>query len=467
MPATKETIAKFVRAVGERRGLGWILPTLRYIRGVIRHHSIRRFRNTFEWCCLISLTKWRPLSLDSSITSGMFYLCTRTVEGEKWVLKIPRFDGAYSELLLKIIRNKDVWQRYQAQMLSLQTLDQLGRHFPEVSRVRPDGGYLSKFVEGHNLALLSIALRSGKSLSDDIEPNELMSALTTLLMRIERWLNNGHELFGDWALHNLVYSTSELRIFNVDLEGMCLYDSSFGESNPEFIKSELRSVRQLLQLRIDNNLDARSTLSVLTMLDYAASENGATYSGYRYVAGYHSFKLRGRKFRGQRECEERIKQVPFDFKGKNVLDIGCNAGGMLHHLANEIGYGIGLDFNLKLVNAANLICDLNNVNNLRFYAFNIDSENLGLIENFLMGRKIDICFLLSLLMWVKRPAEIMSFVGSVAQQLLLETNGTASQQRYQVKLASLHYETVELLDLESKDDPGMRARMLYLCSNPI
>lgn len=205
---------------------------------------------------------------------------------------------------------------------------------------------------------------------------------------------------------------------------------------------------------------------VLGLLNYAKT-SGKSYNGSLYGSAYHSLKLKEYYFRGQRECNLRLQKVPYDFSGKTVLDIGCNAGGMLHAIADKVEMGVGIDYDYRLVNAANAVRAINKTNNLSFYRFDLENEDIGLIKNFILdeNEKIDICFLLSVCMWIKNWKEVISFVASISNNLLFETNGTKEQQFEQIEELKKNYENIEVIEEESNDDPGQPNRMLLFCGN--
>jgi SAM-dependent methyltransferase len=207
---------------------------------------------------------------------------------------------------------------------------------------------------------------------------------------------------------------------------------------------------------------------VLGLLNYAKT-SGKTYNGSLYDSAYHSLELKGYYFRGQRECNLRLKKIPYDFKDKIVLDIGCNVGGMLHSLSDKIAMGIGIDYDYRLINAANAIKTINISNNLSFYMFDLENEELNLINNYILSnkRKVDICFLLSICMWIKNWREVVKFVSTISDNLLFETNGTENQQLEQIRELKKYYNNINLVEKVSNDDPGQPYRTLLLCNNSL
>jgi len=206
----------------------------------------------------------------------------------------------------------------------------------------------------------------------------------------------------------------------------------------------------------------RHAQQIVNLLNYAkASES--TYSGENFPAGYHSLDIGGLKLEGQRNPRERLGLVPFDFAGKSVLDIGCNQGGMLFALADKISYGVGIDYDRRLINAANRIRLHAGLGKLGFYVFDLENEDLNLIRDFVPDEKVDIVLLLAVCMWIKNWRQVIDFAVEVSRQMLFESNGSVEQQTEQVDYLRVKYRDVQLLSGQSLDDRSQKSRCLYLC----
>lgn len=206
-----------------------------------------------------------------------------------------------------------------------------------------------------------------------------------------------------------------------------------------------------------------NTRRVLNLLGYTTS-SGSDYRASEYPAGYHSIAIGGKRYAGQRSPNERLRKVPFDFKGKKVLDIGCNQGGMLFEIVGDIEYGVGIDYDSRMINAANRVRSYHKVTNIDFYVFDLEKENLGYIEDFLSSRHVDIVFLLSICMWIKNWTEVIDWACRVSNSMLFESNGSSQQQKEQEDYLMQCFEDVNMLSGTSDDDLVHRARKLYLCS---
>jgi SAM-dependent methyltransferase len=187
------------------------------------------------------------------------------------------------------------------------------------------------------------------------------------------------------------------------------------------------------------------------------------YRGQGFLVGYQTLELNGKLFRGQRECSERLKKVPYDFDGKVVVDLGCNCGGMLHALSKTIKKGYGFDVDPKCISAAQAINVLNHTANLEFFTFDLDRDELSLLPCFLLHEKADICFLLSVCIWLKKWRMVVKQAATLADVLLYEANGTAEQQEEQVNELRRYFNKISLISDESLDDPTHHERKLYLC----
>lgn len=204
-------------------------------------------------------------------------------------------------------------------------------------------------------------------------------------------------------------------------------------------------------------------IRVRNVLNYTKTSDKA-YNGGKYPAGYHSLHLGALELQGQREPMERIKLVPLDFTGLTVLDIGCNQGGMLYSLSSKLAHGIGIDFDSRLINAANKVKSHAKIDNLDFYVFNLENEDLNIIRDFLPVARVDVVFLLAVCMWIENWKEVIQFAKSISTNMLFETNGKPEQQMEQVSYLQSLYGSVQLLSEQSNEDELQRNRKLYLCS---
>ena len=102
---------------------------------------------------------------------------------------------------------------------------QINNHIVKGFDLESNGSYKSEYVEGYRLDLLSIIINKFPSLNliSNLELQKIIQQCETLVEALEN-ADSHHELCGDWALHNLVYSLNDGLIYNIDLEGFVTYD---------------------------------------------------------------------------------------------------------------------------------------------------------------------------------------------------------------------------------------------------
>ncbi|MFA6535597.1 MAG: class I SAM-dependent methyltransferase [Candidatus Babeliales bacterium] len=208
--------------------------------------------------------------------------------------------------------------------------------------------------------------------------------------------------------------------------------------------------------------DDREINKIVKLLDYTKEKNA--YSGKKFEAGYQTHKLGDKVLVGQRDMSKRFEKIPYDFTNKTVLDIGTNQGGMLFAIADKIKYGIGIDYNSKLVNVANRLKSFSQVTNIDFYVFDLDKEQHSMINNFLRTEKVDICFFLSMCRWVNKWRNVIDYIYKVSDTLLFEANGSQELKVEEIEYLNKKYKKVVLLSNESDDDKvPNKTRALYIC----
>ncbi|NQX90246.1 MAG: methyltransferase [Halioglobus sp.] len=203
---------------------------------------------------------------------------------------------------------------------------------------------------------------------------------------------------------------------------------------------------------------------VLNVLNYT-KHSGQTYSADQFPAGYHTLRLFSQEIRGQRDPKARLAVTPINFVDISVLDVGCNQGGMLFEVADSIRWGVGLDYDSNMVNAATKINFQRSENNLSFYKFDLEKDPLDLIQDFLPEGRVDMVFLLSVCMWIRNWQEVIACLAYISDSMLFESNGSNAQQDEQAVFLKQIYGKVELIAGDSPDDPSQKNRRLYLCSD--
>ena len=140
---------------------------------------------------------------------------------------------------------------------------------------------------------------------------------------------------------------------------------------------------------------------------------------------------------------------------------------MIHQVRTLIKWGVGIDYDPRMINAANRIKSVNASENISFYIVDLQNDPLELISDFMPDRKADIRFLLSVWMWLKNWQQVIDFAHSKSNSMLFETNGSALQQDQQINYLKAKYSVVNMLSEMSDDDPIQKSRKLFYLTGPI
>jgi len=201
---------------------------------------------------------------------------------------------------------------------------------------------------------------------------------------------------------------------------------------------------------------------ILNAIRYSVSQNGIKNYGHQFKAGYHTVEIDGEEIQGQRNIGKRLAVMNYDFTGKTVLDLGCNAGGMLLKIADKIKQGVGVDYNSRLINVANLLRYSNEHNHLSFYVFDLIKEPTGQLSNF-MRNPIDVCLMLSIAANVSSWKDIVAWTRQNVETLIFEAHGEQTFIDEQVVVLNKHYASVKQLSAVCTDDnDGMKSRQLFI-----
>jgi len=193
--------------------------------------------------------------------------------------------------------------------------------------------------------------------------------------------------------------------------------------------------------------------------------NNKPYDGKDYDIGYQSIRINNILLKGQRDCEGRLNffKKYVDFKDKTVLDIGCYYGGMLFPLT-EIKEGVGIDVSELNINGANAIKNYLNKINLSFQVFNLDNDKLSLLNGLFKNTKIEIAFVLSICMWIKKWKELIDFLKNNVEIVIFESNGNVIQQNEQIQYLKNKFKNVQLISENSFDNIVSTGRKLLICT---
>ena len=136
---------------------------------------------------------------------------------------------------------------------------------------------------------------------------------------------------------------------------------------------------------------------------------------------------------------------------------------MLSAFAEEIKYGIGIDYDSRMINVANKIKSHKQLNHIDYYVFNIETEDLNYIYDLVPEDKLDVVLLLSVCMWVNNWKEVINFSSKISEKLVFESNGKKEQQEEQINYLKKVYQNIQLIHEKSEDDSSQKMRQLYYC----
>lgn len=137
---------------------------------------------------------------------------------------------------------------------------------------------------------------------------------------------------------------------------------------------------------------------------------------------------------------------------------------MLFEVGRAIKWGVGIDYDPKMVNVSNRISFLQGYDHVRYFVFDIQREPLELIRDLLPDVRVDIVFLLSVCMWIDNWKAVIAFSSAISDNMLFESNGTPEQQAEQEQELRTRYARVQQLASQSTDDANQKMRKLFFCS---
>ena len=161
-----------------------------------------------------------------------------------------------------------------------------------------------------------------------------------------------------------------------------------------------------------------------------------TYNNLRFNAKETGTPL---MLRGQRDPAARYDLLDVDFTNKTVLDLGCNAGGMLLGSAEVVRQAVGVDFDASLIQVASaIVAQLGwSTQEVGFHRFDFNNQSGppldALLEYAQDGRReFDIITMYSINMWIHEPERLISWALQHARTFIMETNRVGSVQEQSI-----------------------------------
>ena len=200
---------------------------------------------------------------------------------------------------------------------------------------------------------------------------------------------------------------------------------------------------------------------LLTLMEYHNDKDAAFKKVEDRYAVPQRILFNSLMFKNKQRPQEIFKNVPFDFHGKSVLDIGCKQGSMLFALRHKIRWGVGLDYNASRINFANRTRRYFKSNSLDFYQMSLTAEPLQIIPSFFPGNKktVDICLLLSMCSYLENWQAVVDYATSISRYLLFQTSGTQKQRENQERYLKFKYTWVQ----QTNKDSLPSTKKIFLC----
>ena len=210
---------------------------LRYIRLLTRYRSYY----------LIKIKRYKKLNLNKNHINGIFDIFTKKNNGKIIVLKKIKIkgDSFYADRFIERIKDYKEYKNYYNTLMSLNKLPLLNKHTCKVKSIKRNGSYISPFIEGYNLKILSDRIKENKVILEKKENLKILYAMKEMIDSLENYQKKFGKVPGDWLLHNLIYSIKKEKIINIDLEGFYTYRGNkikfdgkkFKELKKELIKN--------------------------------------------------------------------------------------------------------------------------------------------------------------------------------------------------------------------------------------
>ena len=467
----------------------WLKQELAWrLKQMYRFHSAERFRSFALISINRALGKWRLLKLHPATVHTLFTVCIESTPKGARVVKVPLCSTESSMRLLNALKDPNEFSTYEKVLKGSTLLPGLGEHCVKVTEVSPNGGYTCNYVAGPNLTELRYRLFHGRPLPKS-DRQKLINSLQSLIEHVNEYKGQNSEIIGDWSLNNLVFEPNRAVIINVDAEGFYTHRTGKNWWNGQKLEAQLGALGELVRLLDGNSIEDFQMTDLFRVRD---AVQGRGQCGNANLAAHgHSLELNSRRFRitpegpelSARACLdftcrcgsclsrnfvlERLAQVPFNFREKVVLDLGCHMGDILHALAGTIKKGYGFDVDPDSVNAAHLTRGFRNIRNLEFFTLHPERQDLGLLKHFFLRESVDICFLFATRNWLEQWPHVAAEAAKLSPAMLVEEVDTLQCPSHRVDLLNQYYEKVELI-AEAFDDDGPfsldRRRRLYFCA---
>ncbi len=168
----------------------------------------------------------------------------------------------------------------------------------------------------------------------------------------------------------------------------------------------------------------------------------------------------------QRDAARRLEQFglsPQDFRGRSVLDLGCNNGAMLFQISNYgPARGLGIEYDPEKVDLARRIASFAGIDSVEFRVGDLDA-----LEARDIGGPFDVVLCLAIEAHVQRPDHLYQLLAQVTRGVLLfEANASTKPKSVVAALAKGGFSAIRHLGTCDDDIvPRNNRRPIFLAQH--
>jgi predicted Ser/Thr protein kinase len=169
---------------------------------------------------------------------------------------------------------------------------------------------------------------------------------------------------------------------------------------------------------------------------------------------YYSLEFEGVKFPGERPWEERWEVLSKieDFRGRRVLELGCNMGLLSTYLMKfeNASAAIGVDYEQKIIESADIVSEVFGVN-VRHIQADFDRDDNW--EQPLIDFEPDVVFALNVLNWLDDKQRFLNFLGQFNTVII---EGHESKEVEVERLKGVGFRNHNLIHISERGRPIIR-----------
>lgn len=239
-------------------------------------------------------------------------------------------------------------------------------------------------------------------------------------------------------------------------------DALIGEAATTTANERLRLIAGALAAARQSDWQTRSAVRLI-QYSPQVSDRGA---GHDIPVPYQSTAIGAVELPGFREPAARLRAIPIDFQGKSVLEIGCNLGGFLLPLAPTIRWGVGVDNNARNINVCQKLRSARSAVNLDFYAHDIETQPLNLLEQFLPEPGVDTAFV----MRIMSDGSLSGLLGHLAgfsAAIVFEPIASHPAREADIETLKRHFASVQVIETDIVEPLDGGRHTLYCATDRV